>query len=87
MSSISLPAGWGLGGAGDILCLVVGGAGPRRSRRCPLPRCWRRGASAEQGLIGAGIVPCLILGLAKQRLARFIGLFVGVASATRMQYR
>ena len=32
---------------------------------------------AERALIGAGIVLCLVLGLAKQRLGRFIALFVG----------
>jgi len=42
-----------LGGAGEILPLVAGRVGPRRSRRCPLPHCWHRGASAEQGLVDA----------------------------------
>ena len=68
-SSPSLPAGWGLGGAGGVLCLVVGATGPRRSRASSMP--------AERGLIGAGIVLCLILGLAKQSLGRFIALFIG----------
>ena len=86
MSSVSLPAGGALAERGKILPLIAGRVGPRRSRRCPLPRCWRRGASrsrasstpAEQGLIGAGIVLCLILGLAKQHLARFITLFASL---------
>ena len=42
---------------------------PRRSRASSTP--------AERGLIGAGIVLCLVPGLTKQRLARFIALFVG----------
>ena len=71
-SSPLLPIGWGLGGAGGVLCLVVGVAGPRRSRASSTP--------AEWGLVGAGIVLCLVLGLAKQRLARFIALFVGGCS-------
>ena len=65
----SLPAGWGLGGAGGVLCLIVGAAGPWQSRASSTP--------AERGLVGAGIVLCLVLGLAKQCLARFIALFVG----------
>ena len=32
---------------------------------------------AERGLVGADIVLCLVLGLAKQRLTRFIALFIG----------
>ena len=77
----SLAAGRDLGGAGDVLYLVASGrrlsgavkivphvagrVGPRLSRRCPLPRCWQGGASAEpavsyalllalRGLGGAG---------------------------------
>ena len=69
MSSASLLVGRGLGGAGGVLCLVVGAAGPRRSRASPTPM--------ERALVGAGIILCLVLGLAKQRLARFIALFVG----------
>ena len=69
MSSASLLAGRGLGGAGGVLCLVVGAAGPRRSTASSMP--------AERGLVGADIVLCLILGLAKQRLAHLIALFVG----------
>ena len=68
-SSPSLTAGWGLGGAGGVLCLIVGTAGPRLSRASSM--------RAERGLIRAGIVLCLVLGLAKQRLGRFIALFVG----------
>ena len=68
-SSPSLPTGWGLGGAGGVLCLVVGTAGPRRSRASSTP--------AERGLVRSGIVLCLVLSLAKQCLARFIALFVG----------
>ena len=70
MSSASLLAGRGLGGAGGVLCLVVGAAGPRRSRASSTP--------AEQGLVGAGIVLCLVLGLAKQRFAHFIALFASL---------
>ena len=69
-SSPSLPAGWGLGGAGGVLCLVVGVVGPLRSRASSTP--------AEQGLVGADIVLCLVLGLTKQRLARFIALFASL---------
>ena len=57
MSSASLLAGRGLSGAGGVLCLVVGAAGPRRSRASSTP--------AERGLVGADIVLCLVLGLAK----------------------
>ena len=60
MSSASFVVGRGLGGAGGVLCLVVGAAGPRRSRASSTP--------AERELVGAGIVLCLILGLAKQCL-------------------
>ena len=70
MSSASLLAGRGLGGAGGVLCLVVGAVGPRRSRASSTP--------AERGLVGAGIVLCLVLGLTKQRLARFIALFASL---------
>ena len=70
MSSASLLAGRGLGGAGGVLCLVVGAAGPRRSRASSTP--------AEQGLVGAGILLYLVLGLAKHRLARFIPLFASL---------
>ena len=56
----SLSAGWGLGGAGGVLYLIVCAAGPRRSRASSTP--------AERGLVGAGIVLCLVLSLTKQRL-------------------
>ena len=65
MSSASLLAERGLGGAGGVLCIVVGAAGPRRSRASSTP--------AGRGLVGAGIVLCLVLGLAKQCLALFVG--------------
>ena len=75
MSSTSLLVGRGLGGAGGVLCLVVGAAGPRRSRASLTP--------AERGLVGAGIVLCLVLSLAKQRLARLITLFASLFVGSR----
>ena len=62
MSSASLLAGWGLGGAGGVLCLIVGAAGPRRSRASSTP--------AERGLFGAGGVLCLVVGAARPRRSR-----------------
>ena len=41
---------------------------------------WEALPPAERALVGAGIVLYLVLGLAKQRLARFIALFVGSRS-------
>ena len=61
-----MPAVRGIGGAGGVLCLVVGAAGLRRSRASSTP--------AERGLIGAGIV----LGLAKKFFACFIALFASL---------
>ena len=52
----SLAAGRGLGGAGDVLCLVAGRVRPRLSRRCPLPCCWRGGASAEPAVSSASLL-------------------------------
>src|SRR4051812_46883494 len=68
----SLAAGRGLGGAGDVLCLVAGErhlsgvveilprvagrVGPRLSRRCPLPRCWWGGTSAEPAVSSASLL-------------------------------
>ena len=67
----SLVAGRGLGRAGNVLCLVAGGrrlsgaveilphvagrVGPRLSRRCPLPLCWRGGTSAEPAVSSASL--------------------------------
>ena len=61
--------------------LVGSGAGPRRSRRCPLSHCQQGGASAEpamssasllvgRGLGGAGGVLCLVVGAAGPRRSR-----------------
>ena len=42
-----------LSGAVEILPHVAGRVGPRLSRRCPLPRCWRGGASGEPAVSSA----------------------------------
>ena len=67
-----LAVGRGLDGDGDVLCLVAGGrrlsgavqilphvagrVGPRLSQQCPLPRCWRGGASAEPTVSSASLL-------------------------------